>query len=88
MPYIQKDFSKNIYDYDDFYDSEIEVKFASPWERIAAHIINCILFLFFCCISSLLYIVQYIFQQESESIDEIAFYIFMLIFLTPFLYYS
>ncbi|ORF14268.1 hypothetical protein BGI01_04205 [Snodgrassella alvi] len=34
--------------------------------------------------SSLLYIVQYIFQQESESIDEIAFYIFMLIFLTPF----
>ena len=84
MPYIQKDFSKNIYDYDDFHDSEIEVKLASPWERIAAHMINCILFLFFCCISSLLYIVQYIFQQESESIDEIAFYIFMLIFLTPF----
>ncbi|WP_255516733.1 MULTISPECIES: hypothetical protein [unclassified Snodgrassella] len=40
MPNTQKNFSKKNYDYDDFHDSEIEVELATPWQRVAAYLIN------------------------------------------------
>ena len=40
IPKSQRNFSKNIYDYDDFHDSEIEVELATSWQRVAAYLIN------------------------------------------------
>ena len=87
MPKFQKKFSKNIYDYYDFHDSEseIEVELASPWQRIAAYIINVALYSICIFLAALLYVFHKGFQPESMHINDIALNICILILSIPFI---
>ena len=87
MPKSQRNFSKNIYDYYDFHDSEseIEVELASPWQRIAAYIINVALYSICIFLAALLYVFHKGFQPESMHINDIALNICILILSIPFI---
>ena len=85
MPNSQKNFSKNNYDYNDFHDSEIEVELASPWQRIAAYIINVVLYSLCIFLAVLLYVFHEGFQPESMHINDIALIICILILSIPFI---
>ena len=85
MPNSQKNFSKNNYDYNDFHDSEIEVELASPWQRIAAYIINVVLYSLCIFLAVLLYVFHEGFQPESMYINDIALIICILILSIPFI---
>ena len=83
MPNTQKNFSKNNYDYDDFHDSEIEVELATPWQRVAAYLINFAFFLVCCYVGARLYIFHQGSLPVSMHIDDIALTIYLLILLIP-----
>ena len=85
IPKSQRNFSKNIYDYDDFHDSEIEVELASPWERSAAYIINVVLYSLCIFLAALLYEFHEGYQSVSMQINYLALIICILIPSIPFI---